>query len=193
MIEHVPSGEQHAPVGWGQGFGEQEVVAPCQEASHWACVETRHDPSVAQQAPVGWAHGLGSQVALIDQVRPASQAVSSVTSQAPVAAQQAPLGCGQGLGAQDPPGVKTPAEQPEASVIAQDPVAKQQAPSGISQGNRSQVVPLPCQTLGAVHELDGRIEQLAATSQQAPTVGENARLTDAEPQKPLLVLPTWKR
>lgn len=83
VIVHVPAGVQHAPVGRGQGFGEQIVSAPCQVlgAAHATWVFTEQVPAGVQQAPVGCQPGSGSQTPRI--VHTPVQAVCGVTVQVP--------------------------------------------------------------------------------------------------------------
>ncbi len=89
-------------VGGGHGFGEQEVLAPCQELGEAqdAWVVTEQVPDGVQQAPVGCGQGFGEQtVATPCQVLVPTHAASVVTVQAPATAQQAPTGT-QGFGEQ---------------------------------------------------------------------------------------------
>jgi hypothetical protein len=56
--------KQHAPLGWGQGFGSHAVTPEVQVPAHAACVVTLHPPvAELQQRPWGCGQGLGEQVA----------------------------------------------------------------------------------------------------------------------------------
>src|SRR5436190_1455798 len=91
---------QQAPVGIGQGFGEQVVLLPWYAPLHWAWVEVEHVPSAVQQAPVGCEHGL--QTVLSPWYVPPHWPCAAI-EHVPSAAQQAPVGTGQGLGEQTVP------------------------------------------------------------------------------------------
>ena len=130
--EQVPVGVQQAPVGWGQGFGEQTVATPCQVfgETHAAWVVTVQTPDCVQQAPVGCGQGFGLHRPNIVQVP--VQPEWLVTEQVPDGAQQAPAGCVQGLTTQAVPAPRQAlgAAHAVCVVTVQTPDCVQQAPVG---------------------------------------------------------------
>lgn len=172
----MPAGEQHVPVGCGQGFGSHSPdLVHTAGAAQAACVTSAQPPLEEQQDPVGWEQGFGEQdptplVQMLGVAHPAW----IVRVQVPAGAQQDPVGCGHGFGLHAPDAVQTAgASHADSLVTVHTPLSAQQAPAGREHGLGEQSDPAPAQAFGAAQAASVVTVQAPSAAQQAPVAVTN--------------------